>query len=100
MSDRPAQTRAEDVRVLTITISDRLKRHADQTGARIDAELTQAGYKLVRHMVLADEPQMIRDVVSCIVSDNESDAIVLSGTGINPRDQTFEALEELYTKKI
>ncbi len=101
MNDRAAETRAEDVRVLTITISDRMKRHADQTGKQIDDELTRAGYNVVRHMVLADEPEMIRDVVSCIVSDNESDVIVLSGgTGINPRDQTFEALEGLYTKKI
>jgi molybdenum cofactor biosynthesis protein B len=96
-----SQTPAEKVRVLTVTISDQRKRHVDETGKRLDAELTMAGFDVVRHVVLADEPVFIRELVRSAATDNEADAVVLSGgTGITPRDQTFEALDALYEKKI
>jgi len=88
-------------RVLTVTVSDQRKRVADEVGRRIDAELTAAGLTLVRHMVVADEPEHIVDLVRGTATGNQADAIVLvGGTGINPRDQTFEALHRLYEKRI
>jgi len=92
---------ARAVRVLTVTISDQRKRFADEAGKRLDQELTTAGFTVVRHVVLADEPGFIRELVRSTATDNEADAIVLTGgTGITPRDQTYEALEELYEKHI
>jgi molybdenum cofactor biosynthesis protein B len=89
------------VRVLTVTVSDLRKRFADDAGKRLDAELTAAGLHVVRHAVLADEPSFIRELVRSAATGNEADAIVLTGgTGITPRDQTFEALEALYEKRI
>jgi molybdopterin adenylyltransferase len=89
------------VRVLTVTISDLRKRFADEAGKRLDAELTSAGLKVVRHAIVADEPGFIRELVRSVATNNEADAIVLTGgTGINPRDQTYEALEALYEKRI
>jgi molybdenum cofactor biosynthesis protein B len=89
------------VRVLTVTISDLRKRFADEAGKRLDAELTAAGLMVVRHAVVADEPGFIRELVRSVATNNEADAIVLTGgTGITPRDQTFEALDALYEKRI
>lgn len=89
------------MRVLTVTVSDLRKRHADETGKRLDAELTAAGLTIVRHATVADEPTFIRELVRSTATNNEADAIVLSGgTGITPRDQTFEALEAIYEKRI
>ncbi len=88
-------------RVLTVTISDLRKRHADETGKRLAQELLAAGFTVVRHAVLADEPSYIRELVRSAATGNEADAIVLTGgTGITPRDQTFEALDELFEKRI
>jgi molybdenum cofactor biosynthesis protein B len=92
---------ASQVRVLTVTISDLRKRHADETGKRLAQELALAGFTVVRHAVLADEPGYIRELVRSTATQNEADAIILSGgTGITPRDQTFEALDELFEKRI
>jgi molybdenum cofactor biosynthesis protein B len=92
---------ARVVRVLTVTISDLRKRFADEAGKRLDAELTAAGLTVVRHAVLADEPTFIRELVRSVATGNEADAIVLTGgTGITPRDLTYEALEALYEKRI
>jgi len=89
------------VRVLTVTISDLRKRHHDEAGKRLDAELALAGLSVVRHVTVADEPKFIADLVQRMATNNEADAIVLTGgTGINPRDQTFEALDKLYEKRI
>jgi molybdenum cofactor biosynthesis protein B len=89
------------VRVLTVTISDLRKRFADDAGKTLDAELTAAGLTVVRHAVLADEPGFIRELVRSVATGNEADAIVLTGgTGITPRDQTYEALDDLYEKRI
>jgi len=87
--------------VLTVTISDLRKRHHDEAGKRLDAELALAGLSVVRHVTVADEPKFIADLVQRMATNNEADAIVLTGgTGINPRDQTFEALDKLYEKRI
>jgi len=89
------------IRILTVTISDLRKRFADEAGKRLDADLAAAGLTVVRHVVVADEPGFIRDLVRSAATNNEADAIVLTGgTGITPRDQTFEALEALYEKRI
>ena len=96
-----ANTASGRVRVLTVTVSDLRKRHADEAGKRLDAELTLGGLPVVRPAVLADEIPFIRELVRSAATNNEADAIVLTGgTGINPRDQTQEALEGIYEKRI
>jgi molybdenum cofactor biosynthesis protein B len=89
------------LRVLTVTISDLRKRFADEAGKRLDAELANGGFAVVRHAMVADEPDHIRDLVRTVATGNAADAIILAGgTGITPRDQTLEALEALYDKRI
>ncbi len=96
-----AETTAGAVRVLTVTISDLRKRAVDDLGKKLDAELTAAGFLVVRHVTVADEPEHIRALVSTTATTNGADAIILSGgTGITPRDQTFEALDGIYDKRI
>jgi molybdopterin adenylyltransferase len=89
------------VRVLTVTVSDSRKRETDESGKALDRELTAAGYTVIRHVIVKDEPEFIRDLVRLTANGNEADAIVLTGgTGITPRDNTYEALEEVFEKRI
>jgi molybdenum cofactor biosynthesis protein B len=95
------QSAGDQVRVLTATVSDNRKRHSDAAGKRLDAELTAAGYRVVRHVILLEDVGVIRELVRGTAADNDADAIILvGGTGINPRDCTFEALDALFEKKI
>jgi molybdenum cofactor biosynthesis protein B len=95
------ETKRKNLRVITVTVSDKRKRVADEAGKAVDDELTSAGFRVVRHTVLKDEPDFIRSFVSNVANGNEAEAIVLTGgTGINPRDQTFEALEGIFEKRI
>jgi molybdenum cofactor biosynthesis protein B len=95
------ETKRGAIRIVTVTVSDSRKRVADEAGKAIDDELRGAGFKVVRHVILRDEPEFIREFVRRVSNENEAEAIVLSGgTGINPRDQTFEALESIFEKRI
>jgi molybdenum cofactor biosynthesis protein B len=89
------------LRVITVTISDSKKRANDEAGKALDEELRGAGFQVARHVILRDEPEFIREFVRGVANDNEAEAIVMTGgTGLNPRDQTFEALESILEKRI
>jgi molybdenum cofactor biosynthesis protein B len=89
------------LRILTVTVSDSRKRATDEAGRRLDDELRAAGFQVVRHVIVRDEPEFIRELVRAAANDNEAEAVVLTGgTGITPRDQTFEALESIFEKRI
>ncbi len=89
------------IRVLTVTVSDTRKRETDDAGKALDRELVSAGFQVARHVIVKDEPDFIRDLVRLTATANEAEAIVLAGgTGITPRDNTFEALEGIFEKRI
>jgi molybdenum cofactor biosynthesis protein B len=92
---------APEVRVFTATISDSRSKDDDESGRRLVSMLEEAGLRHVRHVIMRDEPALIGQLVTRVANDNEADAIVFSGgTGIGPRDQTYEALESIFEKKL
>ena len=88
-----------DVRLVTVTVSDTRTAADDASGKALAEELS--AFKIVRHEIVPDEPEPIRGVVRDVLEDDEADAIIFTGgTGIAPRDQTFEALSELFDKEL
>jgi molybdenum cofactor biosynthesis protein B len=89
------------IRVLTVTVSDSRKRETDDSGKALDEALSLAGFTVVRHVIVKDEPLFIRDLIRLTANSNEADAIILTGgTGITPRDSTYEALQQVFDKRI
>ncbi|MEI8257965.1 MAG: MogA/MoaB family molybdenum cofactor biosynthesis protein [Deltaproteobacteria bacterium] len=89
------------VRVLTLTISDTRKEADDTSGALLREALTAAGHTVVRHVIVPDEPTRVRDVITRAIDGGEADAVVSTGgTGIAPRDQTYEAVSALLEKTL
>jgi molybdopterin adenylyltransferase len=89
------------IRVLTITMSDTRKRSNDESGRALVEELGEDGIKHVRHVILKEEPRFLQELVRSVSTDNAADAIVITGgTGITPRDQTYEALHAIFDKHI
>lgn len=86
-------------RILTVTVSDTRTSADDQSGRALAEEL--AAFEVVRHVIVADEPAQIVELVRTVMERDEADAIVLTGgTGIAPRDLTCEALEALFDKRL
>ncbi len=86
-------------RIITITVSDTRTTKDDRSGRALAEEL--AAFELVRHVIVPDEPARLAALVTSIDACDEADAIVLTGgTGIAPRDQTFEAVSALFEKTL
>jgi molybdenum cofactor biosynthesis protein B len=89
------------VRVLTVTMSDTRKRDTDESGRVLVEELVAGGMTHVRHVILREEPRFLQELVRSAATDNVAEAVVITGgTGISPRDTTYEALAEIYDKEM
>ncbi len=89
------------VRCAVITLSDTRTEETDTSGKRIKDLLAEQGQPVVAYRILKDEPEQITAVVKALLAQPEVDAIITTGgTGIAPRDTTFEAIQGLLEKEI
>ncbi|GIW40702.1 MAG: molybdenum cofactor biosynthesis protein B [Candidatus Binatia bacterium] len=91
--------RIEHVRCAVVTVSDTRTVDTDRSGARIRELLEGAGHTISFYTVVPDEPERVRSVFFSL--SREIEAVVLNGgTGLGPRDSTFEAVDGLLTKRL
>ena len=89
------------VRCAVITLSDTRTEETDTSGKRIKELLAEQGQPVVAYRILKDEPEQITAAVQALLAQTEVDAIITTGgTGIAPRDSTFEAIQGLLEKEI
>lgn len=89
------------VRCAVITLSDTRTEETDTSGKRIKDLLAEQGQPVVAYRILKDEPEQLAAVVQALLAQPEVDAIITNGgTGIAPRDTTFEAIQGLLEKEI
>ena len=89
------------VRVAAITVSDTRTVDDDEGGARLRERLEAAGFVVSVRAIVRDEPAQLRAEIARVCDEDLADAIVTTGgTGIAPRDQTYEAIEGLLDKKL
>jgi molybdenum cofactor biosynthesis protein B len=82
-------------------VSDTRTEADDESGRIMREELTQAGFEIARHAIVKDEPEQVQELVRTAARRGEADAIVLSGgTGLAPRDKTYDALEAIFDKRM
>ena len=84
-------------RIITVTVSDTRTESDDTSGKALREELS--AFEIVRHVIVPDEPDRIVALVKEAFA--EADAVVLTGgTGIAPRDRTYEALTDMFDKTL
>jgi len=89
------------VRVAAVTVSDSRTPATDSGGERLREHLTAAGFEVSFSAIVKDEPDELRAMIATICDGNLADAIVTTGgTGIAPRDQTYEAVDDLLEKRL
>jgi molybdenum cofactor biosynthesis protein B len=87
--------------VATITVSDTRTADDDEGGARLRERLEAAGFVVTLHTILKDDPGDLRALIARVCDDDLADAVVTTGgTGIAPRDTTYEAIEGLLEKRL
>lgn len=89
------------VTFLVVTISDTRSEETDRSGARIKELVGEAGYAVGGYRIVRDEPEQIETLLREALARTELDIVVLNGgTGISPRDGTYEAVSRVLEKKL
>ena len=89
------------VRFAVITISDTRQGAQDKGGALLVELLTQAGHQVARRDTVRDERDAIAAAVNAAVDDAAVELVLTTGgTGIAPRDVTFDTLRALFDSEI
>lgn len=84
-----------------LTISDSRDLSTDKSGALLEDLCTQAGHQVSLREVIPDDQAQIQQTVKAWASEEEVDAILVTGgTGVTQRDVTPEAVEPLYDKVL
>ncbi len=93
--------RIESVACAIITVSDTRTPETDTSGALIREGLESAGHRVLRCDVVPDDPARVGDRVMTLCKDGACQAVLLSGgTGLAPRDSTYEAVATLLDKRL
>jgi len=89
------------VSCFVLTVSDSRTLETETSGKAIAELLTAAGHTVVDRLVVKDEPDEVRHIVQTEIERNRVKVIITTGgTGITRRDSTYEALVELFDKRL
>jgi len=84
-----------------ITVSDTRTIATDRSGRLLRAALARAGHAVVEYVIVKDDPKSLRARLRSIRRRGRARVVVMSGgTGIAPRDRTFEAIDALLETRL
>lgn len=104
MSDSVSEHRREALQALRLavmTVSDTRTPETDTSGALILELAGAAGHQVVDRVIVPDEPERMRPLLKSYRSRDDLHAVLITGgTGISPRDQTYETVSALLSKPL
>jgi len=84
-----------------ITISDTRDEETDKSGQLIQQLLIDSGHKIAAYRIVKDEPEAIKNQIEQLAIEVPLDLYIFNGgTGIAPRDTTYDAISELLEKTL
>ena len=84
-----------------ITVSDTRTVETDRSGQLIQRLLKQAGHQISTYTIVKDEPAAIQDLLEYLEHQFNLEAIIFTGgTGIAPRDTTYDVVSSWLDKTI
>jgi molybdenum cofactor biosynthesis protein B len=95
-----------DSQVLTVTcavvtVSDTRSQSTDKSGQLIQQLLRDANQTVGVYTIIKDEPTQIKEQLELLGKNSNLDAVIFTGgTGIAPRDTTYDAIEKLLEKTL
>ena len=84
-----------------ITVSDSRDQATDTSGQAIMKCLADEGHQTADYQIVKDEPVEIEKLLNQALSKSDVDVVIVNGgTGIAPRDGTFEVVSRFLEKKL
>lgn len=91
----------KSIRCFVVTVSDTRDESTDTSGQTIQKSLSDDGHSTTGYRIVKDEPAQIRRVLEQALAQSDVDAVIVNGgTGIAPRDGTYEVVDEFLEKKL
>ena len=89
------------IRCFVLTVSDTRDESTDTSGQLIKSLLDQENHEVTGYRVVKDEPVEIEQQLCGTLSEDKVEAIIVNGgTGIAPRDGTYEVVSRLLEKRL
>ena len=94
-------TQQLSVTCAVITVSDSRSAETDKSGQLITELLLADDHTVALYQIIKDEPQEIQSQMTALGEDTRIHAVIFNGgTGIAPRDTTYDAIEKLLDKTL
>jgi molybdenum cofactor biosynthesis protein B len=94
-------TQQVSVTCAVITVSDTRSPDTDKSGQLIKELLLADDHTVSLYQIIKDEPKEIQSQMTALGEDTRINAVIFNGgTGIAPRDTTYDALEKLLEKTL
>jgi molybdenum cofactor biosynthesis protein B len=91
----------KSVRCFVITVSDTRDETTDTSGQTITKLLADDGHQTTGYRIVKDEPADIEALLNDALASRDVDAVIVNGgTGIAPRDGTYEVVSRFLEKKL
>ncbi|WP_414529014.1 MogA/MoaB family molybdenum cofactor biosynthesis protein [Nodularia chucula] len=101
MSPQPHPNSGKTVICAVITVSDTRNPQTDKSGQIIQDLLVAAHHVVEIYKILKDEPVQIQEQIELLSRNTNLDVLIFNGgTGIAPRDTTYDAIEKLLEKTL
>lgn len=92
---------ATSLNCAVLTVSDTRTPATDRSGQLLQQLLTEAGHRVVVYQILPDEPDQIREQLHSLGNWANLDVLIFNGgTGIAPRDTTYDAIAAELDKEL
>lgn len=91
----------KNIRFFVVTVSDTRDEITDISGQTIRNLLENHQHETVGYRIVKDEPEQIENSLSEALAKSDVDAVIVNGgTGIAPRDGTYEVVSRFLEKKL
>jgi molybdopterin adenylyltransferase len=91
----------QPVTVALITVSDTRTPETDQNGLWLKQTFTALGHHIGGYAIVKDEPDQIRAILNEMAAQEAIRLVIFNGgTGIAPRDTTFDVISRLLEKTL
>ncbi|HWP23468.1 MAG TPA: MogA/MoaB family molybdenum cofactor biosynthesis protein [Candidatus Binatia bacterium] len=91
----------KSIRFFVVTVSDTRDEATDTSGQTIQKLLADEGHQAAGYRIVKDEPAEIEAALNEALGQGDVDAVIVNGgTGIAPRDGTYEVVSRYLEKKL
>ncbi len=94
------QSAPASVACFVLTVSDSRTLDTDKSGATIADLLLEEGHTIAGRAIVRDDAAAVAEAVRQQLSGPAGAIITTGGTGIAPRDNTYEAVTALFDKRL